>query len=136
MSYLPRRFHTSQGLLLFRMWYYSSSLRSLRAISLILDLNIGHKWCSSCLKKHKGDPLCGECRQPKGKPHRIYLELEELVDDQIALVVGGLNAIDMESSASDIEEFNRTVRKLGQKFNADPDVSVSNLWPTKTLNIR
>lgn len=94
-------------------------------------LKIGHKWCSSCLKKHKGDPLCGECRQPKGKPHRIYLELEELVDDQIALVAGGLNAIDMESSASDIEEFNRTVRKLGQKFKADPDVSVSSLRPPK-----
>jgi len=58
--------------------------------------------------------------------------LEDLVDDQVALVADGLNAINMESSSSDVQEFNRTVRKLCQKPNADPAVSVSNLlWPIK-----
>ena len=71
--------------------------------------------------------MCGECRQPKGKPHRIYLDLEDLVDNQVALVVDGLNAINMESSPSAIESFNRAVLKLCQKPNADPAVSVSSL---------
>lgn len=92
---------------------------------------IGHRWCSSCLKKHKGDPLCGECRQPKGKPHRIYLDLEDLVDEQVAVVADGLSAINMESSPSAIKEFNCAVRKLRQKPNTDPAVSVSSLWLTK-----
>ena len=92
---------------------------------------LGHRWCSSCLKKHKGDPLCGECRQPKGKPHRIYLDLEDLVDDQVALVADGLSAINMESSPSAIEKFNRAVRKLRQKTNTDPAVSVSSLESSK-----
>ena len=92
---------------------------------IILLENIGHRWCSPCLKKHKGDPLCGECRQPKGKPHRIYLDLEDLVDDQVALVADGLNGIGMESSPTDIENFNLAVRKLCQKPNTDPAVSVS-----------
>jgi len=45
------------------------------------------------------------------------------VDDQIALVADGLNAIDMESSPSAIENFNSAVRKLRQKPNTDPAVS-------------
>lgn len=95
------------------------------------DLGIGHRWCSSCLKKHKNDPLCGECRQPKGKPHRIYLDLEDLVDEQVALVADGLNAINMESSPSTIERLNRAVRKLLQKSDTDPAVSVSSLGSPK-----
>jgi septal ring factor EnvC (AmiA/AmiB activator) len=79
------------------------------------------------LKKHKGDPLCGECRQPKGKPHRIYLDLEDLVDDQVALVADGLNSINFDTSPADIEKFNRAVRKLREKHHTDPAVSVSSL---------
>lgn len=92
---------------------------------------LGHRWCSSCLKKHKNDPLCGECRQPKGKPHRIYLDLEDLVDEQIALVADGLDAINTDSSLSAIENLNRTVIKLHQKPNTDPAVSVSSLRSPK-----
>lgn len=127
MSYLPRRLCPSQGFPILLVWYslYLS-------VSLIMsNLGIGHRWCSSCLKKHKGNPLCGECRQPKGRPHRIYLDLEDLVDDQVALVADGLNAIDMESSPIDIENFNRAVRKLCQKPNTDPAVSVSGLGSPK-----
>jgi len=96
----------------------------------------GHKWCSSCSKKHKSDPLCGECRQPKGKPHRIYLDLEDLVDDQVVLVSDGLNAINMDSSPSDIEAFNCTVRKLRQKPNTDPEISRVLLEAVKDLKER
>ncbi|KAF8801411.1 hypothetical protein BYT27DRAFT_6792446 [Phlegmacium glaucopus] len=84
----------------------------------------GHKWCSSCLKKHKGDPLCGECRQPKGQPHRIYLDWEDLVDNQVALVADGLNAINVEYSSSDVENFNRAARKLRQNPNTNSDPAV------------
>ena len=124
MSYLPRRLYPSQGFPILLVWY--SSLLFLVSFDHVTNLGIiGHRWCSSCLKKHKGDPLCGECRQPKGKPHRIYLDLEDLADDQVALVADGLNAINMESSPSAIEKFNRAVRKLRQKPNIDPAVSVS-----------
>ena len=124
MSYLPRRHNPSQRFPILRVWYYC--LSTLR-VSLKSNLGIGHRWCSSCLKKHKGDPLCGECRQPKGKPHRIYLGLEDLVDEQVALVADGLRTINVESSPSAIETFNRAVRKLRQKPNADPAISVSSL---------
>lgn len=77
------------------------------------------------MKKHKDQPLCGECRQPKGKPHRIFLDLEDLVDDQVALVVDGLNTINMECSSSEVEAFNQAVRKLYEKPGTDPAVSVS-----------
>jgi hypothetical protein len=53
------------------------------------------------------------------------------VDDQVALVADGLNAINMESSSSAIESFDRAVLKLRQKPNTDPAVSVSSLWLTK-----
>jgi len=96
----------------------------------------GHRWCSSCLKKHKADPLCGECRQPKGKPHRIYLDLEDLVDDQVALVADGLNSLNMDSSPSDIEKFNRTVRKLRQRHSTDPAVSRALLEAVEDLKKR
>ena len=47
------------------------------------------------------------------------------MDDQIAMVADGLNTIDMESSPSDVENFNRAVQKLCQKPNTDPAVTVS-----------
>ena len=49
------------------------------------------------------------------------------MDDQVALVADGLKEIDMESSPSAIENFNRAVRKLRQKSNTDPAISVSSL---------
>ena len=110
--------------------FFSCGTVLTRRVSLIMSnlrVGIGHRWCSSCLKKHKGDPLCGECRQPKGKAHRIYLDLEDLVDDQVALVADGLRAINMDSSPSAIEKFNLAARKLRQKSNTDPAVSVSTL---------
>jgi hypothetical protein len=58
------------------------------------------------------------------------------VDDQVALVADGLNAINMESSPSAIESFNRAVRKLRQKPNTDPAISVSRLWLTKNMIVR
>jgi hypothetical protein len=50
------------------------------------------------------------------------------VDDQVAMVADGLNAINMESSPSAIERFNRAVRKLIHKPNTDAAVSVSSLF--------
>ena len=47
------------------------------------------------------------------------------MDDQVALVADGLSAINMESSPSAIKKFNVAVRKLCQKSNTDPAVSVS-----------
>ena len=49
------------------------------------------------------------------------------MDDQVALVSDGLNAINMESSPAAIENFNRSVRKLRQKPNTDPAISVGSL---------
>ena len=49
------------------------------------------------------------------------------MDDQVAIVAGGLNAINMESSPSAIEKFNHAVRKLLHKPNTDAAVSVSSL---------
>jgi len=80
--------------------------------------------------------LCGECRQPKGKPHRIYLDLEELVDEQVASVADGLNTINMESAPPDIENLNLAVRKLRQKPNTDPAVSKVLLEAAKDLKER
>lgn len=53
------------------------------------------------------------------------------MDDQVALVTDGLRAINMASSPSDVEDFNRAVRKLRQKPNTDPAISVSS--PTKIM---
>jgi len=58
------------------------------------------------------------------------------VDDQVALVADGLNSINMDSSPSDIEKFNRAVRKLRQKQNTDPAVSRALLEATKDLKER
>ena len=49
------------------------------------------------------------------------------MDDQVALVADGLRAINMDSSPSAIEKFNLAARKLRQKSNTDPAVSVSTL---------
>src|SRR5271163_2844375 len=115
MFRLSRRICASQGVSFLRVWYGVTFYGFFDGLS--CPDSIGHKWCSSCAKKHEADPQCGECRQSKGKPHRIYLDLEELVDDQVVLVSDGLNAINMDSSPSDIEAFNLTVRKLCQKPN-------------------
>ena len=122
MSYLSRRLFASQRLPILLVWYSSPFVFFDGQSDKCLEQ--GHRWCLSCLKKHKGDPLCGECRQPKGKPHRIYLDLEDLVDDQVALVTDSLNSINMDPSPSDIEKFDRAVRKLRQKHSTDPAVSV------------
>ena len=53
------------------------------------------------------------------------------MDEQVALVADGLNAINMESSPSAIERLNRAVRKLLQKADTDPAVSVSSLGSSK-----
>ena len=56
------------------------------------------------------------------------------MDDQVAIVAGGLNAINMESSPSAIEKFNHAVRKLLHKPNTDAAVSVSSvLWMLHSL---
>jgi len=80
--------------------------------------------------------LCGECRQPKGKAHRIYLDLEDLVDEQVALVADGLNAINMEASPSAIKKFNHAARKLRQKPDIDPAVTRALLEAVEDLKER
>ena len=55
------------------------------------------------------------------------------MDDQVALVADGLSAINMESSPSAIEKFNLAVRKLRQKSNTDPAISVSSLVSPKNM---
>ena len=82
------------------------------------------------MKTTKRDPFCGECRQLKGNPRRIFLGLEDLVDDQVALVASGLNAATMEYSPLEMKDLNCAVRKLGQKFNTDPAVSVEYSSPS------
>ena len=56
------------------------------------------------------------------------------MDDQVALVADGLSAINMESSMSAIEKLDHTIRKLHQKPNSDPAVSVSTFCSLKKID--
>lgn len=72
----------------------------------------GHKWCLSCSEKHEDVPLCGECRQPKGIPHQIYLDLEDLADDQVVLAADRVDTMNIQCSSSDVEDFDEAVSKV------------------------
>ncbi|KAF9525120.1 hypothetical protein CPB83DRAFT_562195 [Crepidotus variabilis] len=93
------------------------------ALDQFLFFSCGHKACKKCVGNNdfRKNPLCHECRQPKGAPHKVYLDFEEVVEEQRQQIIDGLNKIDMVSPGESIDKAGKKIRRFYKKCDGDPE---------------
>ncbi|KAJ3506953.1 hypothetical protein NLJ89_g6572 [Agrocybe chaxingu] len=104
----------------------------------VLFFQCGHWLCRSCTEHadFRRKSVCHECKQPIGTPHRIYLHLDDLIDQQASEVVSGLRKIDLDTPAVSVERAAGRIRRMHKQSNGDPETSKALLDATKELEER
>lgn len=65
-------------------------------------------------------PLCAICRKPKANPRRIFLALDDLVEQQATQVVDCLNKINVDTPADSVKKASRKIREQAIGTKGDP----------------
>ncbi|KAF8162744.1 hypothetical protein B0H34DRAFT_692784 [Crassisporium funariophilum] len=96
----------------------------------------GHRMCCDCEKHSRANPLCGECRKPKQHAHQIYLDLEDIVDDDVGLVVDFLDEITVNSTPAQVQSASHRFRNSIEHNQPDADTYNSLLAAANNLEDR
>ncbi|KAF8955563.1 hypothetical protein BDZ97DRAFT_280446 [Flammula alnicola] len=89
----------------------------------VLFLHCGHKICSVCIARCKAE--CVVCRKPiLETPHRVYLSMDEIVQEKALHFVERLNKINVDTPATSVEKTSGKIERLLEK-NGDPATVLS-----------
>ncbi|CAA7260897.1 unnamed protein product [Cyclocybe aegerita] len=104
----------------------------------VLFFQCGHWLCRVCTEHvdFRKKSVCQECKQSIGIPHRIYLHLDDLIEQQASEVVAGLRKINMDTPAASVERAAGKIRRMHKQSDGDPETSKALLDATKELEER